>query len=74
MIERKKFWIIRCPRCQAYQIVDSRNKSKTCSQCARRFEIVDLPKLDSARDAREARIIVAKLKMPVAVAAEPKVI
>jgi endogenous inhibitor of DNA gyrase (YacG/DUF329 family) len=74
MIEREKYWILKCPRCQAYQIVDSRNKSKTCSQCSRRFEILDLPVVASARDAREARVIVSELKMPKTTASEPKVI
>jgi endogenous inhibitor of DNA gyrase (YacG/DUF329 family) len=74
MTERKRFWIIKCPRCQTYQIVDSRNKSKTCSQCSRRFDILDLPIFAHAKDAREARSIVAELKMPKAAASEPKVI
>ena len=74
MTQRKKFWIIKCPRCQTHQIADSRNKSKTCSQCSRRFEILDLPVLASAKDAREARAIVAELKMPKGVQSEPKVI
>jgi transposase-like protein len=74
MIERKRYRIIKCPRCQAYQIADSRNKSKTCSQCSRRFETLDLPVLASAKDAREARAIVMELKMPRTTAAEPKMI
>ena len=74
MSERKKFWIIKCPRCRTYQIVDSRNKSKTCSQCSRRFDVLDLPILADAKDAREARAIVAELKMPRAASSEPKVI
>jgi len=74
MTERKKFWIIKCPRCHTPQIVDSRNKSKTCSQCSRRFEIVDLPVIATAKDAREARSIVAELKMPRGVGSETKVI
>jgi endogenous inhibitor of DNA gyrase (YacG/DUF329 family) len=74
MIERSRFWIVKCPRCQTYQIADSRNKSKTCSQCSRRFEIIDLPVIRSAKDAREARAIVAELKMPKTVSSEPKVI
>ncbi len=74
MTERKRFWIIKCPRCQTYQIADSRNKSKTCSQCSRRFEILELAILTSAKDAREARTIVAELKMPRTTASEPKVI
>jgi endogenous inhibitor of DNA gyrase (YacG/DUF329 family) len=74
MTERKKFWILKCPRCQTHQIVDSRNKSKTCSQCSRRFDILDLPILAHAKDAREARAIVAELKMPRTAASEPKVI
>lgn len=74
MTERKMFWIIKCPRCQTFQIVNSRNKSKTCSQCSRRFEILDLPVLASAKDAREARTIVAELKMPKTATSEPKVI
>ena len=63
MSEKKKFWILKCPRCHAYQIVDSRNKGKTCSQCSRRFDISDVPVLASAKDARDARIILSELKM-----------
>jgi endogenous inhibitor of DNA gyrase (YacG/DUF329 family) len=74
MTERGRFWIIKCPRCQTYQIVDSRNKSKTCSQCSRRFDIIDLPILANAKNAREARAIVAGMKMPRTAASEPKVI
>jgi len=74
MNERKRFSIIKCPRCQNYQIADSRNKSKTCSQCSRRFDVLDLPILAHAKDAREARAIVADLKMPRTAASEPKVI
>lgn len=74
MTERKRFWIINCPRCHNFQIADSKNKSKTCSQCSRRFEILDLPVLASAKDAREARTIVADLKMPRSATSEPKVI
>jgi endogenous inhibitor of DNA gyrase (YacG/DUF329 family) len=74
MTQRKRFLIVKCPRCQTYQIADSRNKSKTCSQCSRRFEIIDLPIIASAKDAREARAIVAELKMPRTTASEPKVI
>ena len=74
MTERKRFWIIKCPRCKTYQISDSRNKSKTCSQCSGRFEILGLTVLASAKDAREARAIVAELKMPRTTAPEPKVI
>ena len=74
MTERKKFFIIKCPRCHTPQIVDSRNKTKTCSQCSRRFEIVDLPVIAGAKDAREARSVVAELKMPRTASSEPKVI
>lgn len=64
MIESKKYFILKCPRCHAYQIVDSRNKGKTCSHCSKRFEIADLHVLAVAKDAREARSIVSGLKMP----------
>jgi len=74
MTERKKFWILKCTHCQSHQIVESRNKSKNCSQCSRRFDILDLPILAHAKDAREARAIVAELKMPRTAASEPKVI
>ena len=74
MTERKRFLIIKCPRCQTHQIADSRNKSKTCPQCSRRFDILDLPVLAHAKDAREARAIVAGMKMPKTAASEPKVI
>ena len=62
--ESKKYFVLKCPRCPAYQIVDSRNKSKTCSHCSKRFETSDLPVLAVAKDAREARSIVSELKMP----------
>lgn len=74
MIKRKKFLIVKCPRCSSYQIVDSRNKGKTCSQCSRRFEIADLAVFAGARDAREARRIVSEFKMPETAASEPKMI
>lgn len=64
MIESKKYFVLKCPRCHSYQIVDSRNKGKTCSRCSKRFEISDIPVLAVARDAREARDIVSELKMP----------
>ena len=64
MIEGKKYFVLKCPRCHTYQIVDSRNKSKTCSRCSKRFEISDLHVLAVADDAREARSIVSELKMP----------
>ena len=70
MTEKERFWIIKCPRCQTYQIADSRNKGKTCSQCSRRFEILDLPVLASVKNAREARTIVSDLKMPRRAASE----
>jgi phage FluMu protein Com len=74
MTERKRFWIVKCPRCKTYQIADSRNKTKTCSQCSRRFEFLDLPILANAKDAREARAIIAELKMPRVGASALKVI
>jgi phage FluMu protein Com len=74
MSETKKYLVIKCPGCHAYQIVDSRNKGKTCSQCAKRFEVSGLPVLAHARDAREARVIVADLKMPKSKSTGPKVI
>ncbi len=64
MIETKRYRIVKCPRCSAFQIADARNKSKSCSQCARRFEIADLQVLALAKDAREARTLVATFKMP----------
>ena len=64
VIERKKYLVLKCPRCHTHQIVDSRNKSKTCSRCSKRFEISDLPVLAMAKDAREARAIVSELKIP----------
>ena len=64
MSERKKYLIIECPRCHAFQIVDSRNKGKTCSHCSKRFDVSDLPVLAFAKDARSARYIIAELKMP----------
>jgi len=70
--EKKRFWILKCPRCKTYQIADSRNKTKSCSQCALRFEIADLPILSYAEDARGARVVVAELKMPKGSSSPPK--
>lgn len=72
MIERKRYFVLKCPRCHAHQIVDSRNKGKTCSRCSKRFEISDLPVLALAKDAREARSIISELKMPKGIGAGTK--
>ena len=58
----KRFVILACPRCRAVQVVDGRNKSKTCASCNKRFEVSGLHVLGTGKDAREARALVSEVK------------
>jgi hypothetical protein len=64
----KRFLIVACPRCRVVQVVDGRNRTRTCAGCSKRFEVGHLAVLGSGKDAREARQVVAAIKarqMPV---------
>lgn len=58
----KRFLIVACPRCRVIQVVDGRNKTKTCASCNKRFEVAHLAVLGSGKDAREAREVVSSIK------------
>lgn len=58
----KLYLIVACPRCHVVQVVDGRNKSRSCANCNRRFHINDLPVLGTGKDAREARQLVTAIK------------
>ncbi len=58
----KRFLILACPRCHVVQVVDGRNKSKTCASCNKRFEVSGLHVLSSGTDAREARALISEIK------------
>jgi hypothetical protein len=57
-----RYVIGECPRCHTPIIADSRYKNKTCPRCYGRIPILDLKVLHTARDSREARTILSKLK------------
>lgn len=56
--------IVTCPYCKRLLIADVDYRSKSCFQCGRRFDLSERPVLGSAKNAREAREILAKMKMP----------
>ena len=60
MIDR--YIVAECPRCHALLVADSRYKSKTCPKCNARIPVNQLKVLRTARDSREARVIVSEAK------------
>ena len=60
MIDR--YVVAECPRCHTLLVADSRYKSKTCPQCNARIPVDELKVVGTARDSREARIIVSEAK------------
>lgn len=61
--EKEAYSIVSCPYCKSLLIADTGYKSKSCFHCARRFELNDRPVLGSARNAREARDLLSKMKV-----------
>lgn len=62
MMEPGRFIIAECPRCHTLLVADRRHKSKTCHRCNTRLQIDGLSILETAKDAREARLLVSKAK------------
>ena len=60
MIDR--YIVAECPRCHALLVADSRYKSKTCPKCNTRIPVSELKVIQTARDSREARMIVSEAK------------
>ncbi len=58
----KLYLVIACPRCHVVQVVNGRNKSRSCASCNKRFEIRGLAVLGRSTDAREARRLAADVK------------
>ncbi len=58
----KLFLVVACPRCHVAQVVDGRNKTRSCASCNKRFNIGDLAILARSKDAREARQLAASVK------------
>lgn len=57
-----RYLVAECPRCHALIIADSRYKSKTCPKCNNRIPVGELKIIRTARDSREARIILSEAK------------
>ena len=60
MIDR--YIVAECPRCGTFLVADSRYKSKTCPKCNARISANELKVIRSAKDSREARMIVSEAK------------
>lgn len=60
MIDR--YIVADCPRCHTLLVADSRYKSKTCPKCDARLPVNELKVVQTARDSREARMIVSEAK------------
>ncbi len=58
----KLYLVVACPRCHMVQVVDGRNKTRTCPGCNRRFDTGALAVLGRSNDAREARKLAAGIK------------
>ncbi len=58
----KFFLVVACPRCHVVQVVDGRNKTRSCATCNKRFDIGDLAVLARSKDAQEARRLAASIK------------
>ncbi len=61
-MDRARFLIADCPRCHSLLIADSRYKTKTCPKCNAKIETDTLIVLETAKDSREARVLVSKAK------------
>ena len=60
MIDR--YIVAECPRCRTPLVADSRYKSKTCPKCNARIPVNELKVIRTAKDSREARLIVSEAK------------
>ncbi len=61
-MDKARFLIAECPRCHNLLIADSRYKTKTCPKCNAKIETETLVVLETAKDSREARVLVSKAK------------
>jgi len=60
MIDR--YIVAECPRCKTLLVADSRYKSKTCPKCNARIPVNELKVIRTAKDSREARMMVSEAK------------
>jgi DNA-directed RNA polymerase subunit RPC12/RpoP len=59
---KDRYVVAECPRCHTLLVADSRYKSKTCPKCNARIPLNELKVIRTARDSREARIILSEAK------------
>ena len=57
-----RYIVAECPRCHTLLVADSRYKSKTCPKCNSRLLVNELKVIRTAKDSREARMIVSEAK------------
>ncbi len=57
-----RYIVAECPRCHTPLVADSRYKSKTCPKCNARILVNELKVIRTAKDSREARMIVSEAK------------
>ena len=61
--DKEAYRIVSCHYCKSLLIADAGYRSKSCFHCGKRFELNDRPVLGSARNAREARELLSKMKV-----------
>ncbi len=59
---KDRYVVAECPRCHTLLVADARYKSKTCPKCGTRIPIDSLNVIQTARDSREARMILSEAK------------
>ena len=57
-----EYVIIQCPYCGNYLAVPIRQKTKLCSYCGRRINVLRARRITYAKDGREASVILRALK------------
>ncbi len=59
---KDRYVVAECPRCHTLLVADARYKSKTCPKCNARIPLDELKVIRTARDSREARMILSEAK------------
>ena len=57
-----RYVVAECPRCHTLLIADSRYRNKTCPKCNARIPLNELKVARTAKDSREARMILSEAK------------
>jgi DNA-directed RNA polymerase subunit RPC12/RpoP len=59
---KDRYVVAECSRCHTLLVADARYKNKTCPKCNARIPLSELKVIRTARDSREARMILSEAK------------